>query len=124
MMVPDWSARPATQEVSFAGVAMFPLIFSILWTVASTVIIATNFEGLSPFERALAVLFPLFGLFAVRTSWLHWRRRSSLRIQENDGATWYVWIELDGSERRSTRDPRDDWDSDSGGDGSGDGGGD
>jgi hypothetical protein len=103
---------------------MFALIFSILWTVISTALLVSNLDALADWERALAVLFPLFGLFAIRASWLDLRRRRSLRVQEESGATWYVWLDLDGSERRSTRDPRDDWDSDGGGDGSGDGGGD
>jgi hypothetical protein len=67
-------------------------------------------------------LFPLAGLVATYGTWLAWRRRRSLRVEERDGTTWYVWIEIDGSERRSTKDPRDDWDSDADGDG-GDGGG-
>jgi hypothetical protein len=51
------------------------------------------------------------------------RRRGSLRRERGpDGAEVFVWIELDGSERRSTRDPRPDWDSAEGG-ADGDGGG-
>ncbi|MBF9059861.1 hypothetical protein HKCCSP123_11780 [Rhodobacterales bacterium HKCCSP123] len=101
---------------------MFALIFSILWTVGSTALILVNFDDLVGWERGVVLLFPLAGLFATHSAWLARRRRRSLRVETRDGTTWYVWVELDGSERRSTRDPRDDWDSD--GDGGGDGGGD
>jgi hypothetical protein len=37
----------------------------------------------------------------------------SLRVEEDRDSTWYVWVDFDGSTRRSTRDPREDWDSDS-----------
>lgn len=103
---------------------MFALVFCILWTVVSTALILGNFDDLVGWERTVALLFPLAGFIATTSAWLALRRRQSLRTETRDGATWYVWIDLDGSERRSTRDPRDDWDSDGGGDGSGDGGGD
>ena len=98
---------------------MYPLIFSILWTGVSTVLIFSNLEELAPWERGIALLFPLFGLFAIHATWVRWRRRRSLRVEEHGGSTWYVWIEIDGSPRRSRKDPRDDWDAD---DGDGDGG--
>jgi hypothetical protein len=98
---------------------MYALVFSVLWTVVSAFLIVTNIEDLDGWERGVALLFPLFGLFAIHASWLHWRRRRSLRIEQRDGMALYVWIELDGRECRSTKDPRDDWD---GGDGDGDGG--
>ena len=101
---------------------MYALVFCILWTVGSTALIFGNFDDLAVWERSLALLFPLGGFVATYCAWLAWRRRRSLRIETADGATWYVWIDLDGRECRSTRDPRDDWDSD--GDGGGDGGGD
>ena len=102
---------------------MYPLIFSILWTGVSAFLILSSLDQLAPWERGIALFFPLFGLFAIHVSWVHWRRRRSLRVEEDGGATWYVWIEIDGSLRRSKKDPRDDWDSDGGdGDGDGDGG--
>ena len=100
---------------------MFALLFSIFWTVGSTVLIVASFDQLADWERAVAMLFPAVGLILVHASWLRWRRRRSLRVEHCDGATYYVWVEIDGSERRSTKDPRDDWDSD-GGDGDGGGG--
>ena len=99
---------------------MFALAFCILWTVVGTALILGNFESLVGWERSVALMFPLAGLFATSMSWLVLRRRRSLKVEHRDGATWYVWIEFDGSERRSTKDPRDDWDSDGDGDGGGD----
>ncbi|NKX44777.1 hypothetical protein [Roseicyclus persicicus] len=100
--------------------AMYALIFAILWTVVSTALILGTLSELADWERALAILVPVFGLFAIRASWLALRRRRSLRVEQEGGLSVYVWIEMDGTERRSTRDPRDDWDGD--GDGDGDGG--
>jgi hypothetical protein len=102
---------------------MFGLIFSVLWTILSSILIFTNFDDLVGWERLIALAFPLFGVFAIHASWRYWRRHRSLRIEEDGGTTWYAWIEIDGSARRSTRDPRKDWDEDGAGDGSGDGGG-
>ena len=99
---------------------MFGLIFCILWTVGGTTLIVTNFGDLVGWERGVALLFPVAGLIATYFAWRDLRRRRSLRTETRDGTTWYVWIELDGSERRSTRDPRNDWDSDNGGDSGGD----
>lgn len=100
---------------------MFALVFCILWTVVSTALIVGNIDDLAGLERTLVLLFPLAGLYATYSAWRTLRRRRSLKIEHGDGATSYTWIELDGSARRSTKDPRDDWDSegDSGGDGGG-----
>jgi hypothetical protein len=123
MMMPDWSISPRPEPKKTGPAAMFALVFCILWTVVSTALIVGNFDDLVGWDRPIALMFPLAGLVATYGTWLAWRRRRSLRVEERDGVTWYVWIEIDGSERRSTKDPRDDWDSDGDGDG-GDGGGD
>ncbi|WP_442641951.1 hypothetical protein [Roseicyclus sp.] len=86
----------------------------------SAVLILPNMGDLAPWERALALLFPIFGLVAIHTAWVRWRRRRTLRIENDGETTWYVWIEIDGTPRRSTKDPREDWDAE--GDGDGDGG--
>ncbi|MFY9246954.1 MAG: hypothetical protein WAO88_14305, partial [Roseicyclus sp.] len=96
--------RTTTHRTELA--AMFALVFCILWTIVSTALILGSLDGLSGWERMVALLFPLGGLFATYSAWLAWRRCKSLRIETLDGATWYVWIELDGSKRRSTKDPR------------------
>ena len=102
---------------------MFALIFAILWTALSAALILSNLDELQPWERGVALLFPLFGLFAIHAAWVRLRRRRSLRVEEDGESTWYLWVEIDGTPRRSRKDPREDWDSD-GGDGDGDGGGD
>ncbi len=99
---------------------MFALIFCILWTVGSTALILANFDDLVGWERMVALLFPVAGLVATSSAWLVWRRSRSLRIEQRDGVTWYIWTELDGSAQRSPKDPRPDWESDGGGDGGGD----
>ena len=98
---------------------MGPFFFAVLWTTLSAALIIPNLGDLAPWERAAALLFPLFGLMLVHITWRWWRRRRSLRVEEAGGTTWYVWIEVDGNPRRSTRDPREEWDS---ADGDGDGG--
>jgi len=77
---------------------------------------------LAPLERAVFMIFPISGVVFTWISWLHLRRRRSLRMETIGAVTFYVWIDLDGTERREMKDPREDWDSD--GDGDGDGGGD
>ena len=103
---------------------MFPLIFSVLWTLGCALLIFSNFDQLGPLERPVAILFLLAGAFFVHTTWRQWRRRRSLRVETHGDSTWYVWVEFDGSTKRSTRDPREDWDSDGDGGDGGDGGGD
>jgi hypothetical protein len=119
MMVPEWAFMPTRDGIFRSADTMFPLIFSILWTVLSTVLIASTFSQLEGWERAFALLFPVFGLIFIHASWLRWRRRRTLRVEEEGGTTWYVWIELDGRPRRSTKDPRDEWDADDGDGGDG-----
>ena len=78
---------------------------------------------LGGFERAILFAFPVFGAFFTYVSWLHWRRYRSVRTEMVNGAVVYIWIELNGSETRSAKDPRPEWDAadgDSDGDSSGD----
>jgi hypothetical protein len=65
-----------------------------------------------------AVLLAVATGFALRRSGRKHRRRDSLRREDGGG---YVWIELDGSRRRSDTDPRDQWDKDDADDSDGDG---
>ncbi|MEM6973270.1 MAG: hypothetical protein AAF577_10745 [Pseudomonadota bacterium] len=103
--------------------AKFP--FMIFWTALSCAFLWAFWQDESvQDDMALMVLvhlFPLFGLIFMWVTWPYWRRRRSLRIEETGGVTVYIWIELDGSERRSETDPREEWDS-SEGDSDGDGG--
>jgi hypothetical protein len=91
------------------------LIFCILWTVLSTILIVGNFDDLVGWERLIALAVSRFSVFAIYATWRYVATppEPAGRGDAMD-VTWYVWIEIDGSERRSTRDPRDDWDSDGG----------
>lgn len=101
---------------------MARLIFAIFWTVLTTgILLRADLGDLNPLERLVLVALPLVGLFLVWSSWLYLRRARSLRTEIVGGTTVYVWTDFNGREERSTKDPRDDWDSD--GDGDGDGGG-
>ena len=102
---------------------MYPLIFAVLWTVLSMTLIVAGFDQIQAWERSVALIFPLAGCLFIHHAWRRLRRQRSLRIEVDRGVALYVWIDLDGTERRATTDPRDDWDGD-GGDGDGDGGGD
>lgn len=93
-------------------------VFATLWT-AVTLALAVAFGGeLEGWERAVFMLFPAFGAVFMWVTWRELRRRSSLRTEVVGGVTVYVWIDLDGRERRSQTDPRPDWD-DAEGDGDG-----
>ncbi|KPQ17258.1 MAG: hypothetical protein HLUCCO18_05395 [Rhodobacteraceae bacterium HLUCCO18] len=102
---------------------MFPPGFSFLWTAVCAWFLFATFDELSPLERSVGIGCVLIGLLLMRTTWLRWRRHRSLRVETDGDSTWYVWIEIDGTPRRSACDPRKDWDGDGDGDG-GDGGGD
>jgi uncharacterized membrane protein len=102
---------------------MFRFAFVTLWTgLALAMTLAVQDEA-DAFQRAFLILFTGFGAVFMVVTWRQWRRRRSLRTEVEGGVTVYVWIDLDGRERRSTDDPRPDWDA-ADGDGDGDGGGD
>ncbi len=109
---------------------MARLILSVIWTVFATGICIGLFlqerdAGNGLLVLALMVVFLLFGLVFMWDSVRRLRRRNSVRKVRENGADTYVWIEFDGTERRSRRDPREEWDAaDGDGDGGGDGGGD
>jgi hypothetical protein len=121
MLMPDCPAMDVASKPNRSGSAMAAFVVSILVTVLSLVVILSNLQNLTGVERAILVFFPFFGLVAIYASWRDLRRRRSLRVEKDGDSTWYVWVEFDGSTRRSTRDPREDWDAE--GDGDGDGGG-
>jgi hypothetical protein len=111
-------------EIACDGRGMGQLIFALLWTaIALSLLFFGGLETAAPWERALFMIFPISGIALTWASWRQWRRRRSLRVETAGGVSVYVWIEMDGTEHRSTKDPREDWDSDGDGDG-GDGGGD
>jgi hypothetical protein len=102
---------------------MFRLVFALLWTLGTLVLALATGDQVQGFELAMLYAFPVFGAGFTWMSWLHVRRRRSLRTEVEAGASVYVWIDLNGRECRSREDPRPGWD-DADGDGDGDGGGD
>jgi hypothetical protein len=94
-------------------------VFGTLWTALTLALLLATYDQMRGWERAVLALFPAFGAFFMWGSWRDLRRRRSLRTNVENGITIYFWIELDGRERRSSRDPRPDWDA---ADGDGDGG--
>ena len=103
------------------------MLFSLFWLTAVIVLTLATWGGAihteEPSVKWVLLGFVAFGVLVVYLSYRRHRRRKSLRIEEEDGTAVYVWVELDGSVRRSRKDPRDDWDGEDG-DGGGDGGGD
>ncbi|MFN3644824.1 MAG: hypothetical protein ACK4TB_18095 [Gemmobacter sp.] len=104
---------------------MARLIFSIVWTAAAlggVALIARDGAGaMLAFPAVVYVtVFPLFGVMAILLSLHDIRRRRTLRQVTENGVTVWVWIGLNGAERRAEADPVPDWDS-ADGDG-GDGG--
>ncbi|MEL6207580.1 MAG: hypothetical protein AAFR47_20035 [Pseudomonadota bacterium] len=103
---------------------MFRLLFSIAWTalalIGAIAMARENWDNdWSLAGYAFVILFPLSGVVFIWDSLRHYRRRKSVRKIDEDGSEAYVWIEFDGTERRSRRDPREEWDA---ADGDGDGG--
>ena len=97
------------------------MIFGTLWTAGCLYLLVTSLDGAAPWQQAVFVLFPAFGLLMIWSGYRSWRRWRSLRIETVGGVTIFVWVEFDGTPCRSTEDPRPDWDA---ADGDGDGGGD
>jgi hypothetical protein len=101
---------------------MFRFAFVTLWTGLALALTISVYDESDDIQRAALVLFTAFGAVFMLVTWRQWRRRRSLRTEVVGGATVYVWIDVDGRERRSGDDPRPGWDA-SDGDGDGDGGG-
>ena len=100
---------------------MFRLVFSTIWTGLPLAVLLSD-TGLQDWERAVLVLFVGVGLLFIWLNWRSLRRLRSLRTEREGDVTVYVWTELDGTERRSTRDPREDWARQDADDSDGDGG--
>jgi uncharacterized membrane protein len=98
---------------------MFHFAFVTLWTGLALVATLAVHDEADNLQRTVLILFTGFGAVLILVTWRQWRRRSSLRTEVEGGVTVYVWVDLDGRERRSTDDPRPDWDA---ADGDGDGG--
>ncbi|MEM9901856.1 MAG: hypothetical protein AAF865_10935 [Pseudomonadota bacterium] len=101
---------------------MVRFAFTVIWTLLVVGLALATFGEADSVTRAFLSAFALFGILGIYLSWPHARRERSLRKEKDGEVELFVWIELDGNERRSTTDPRPEWDAD--GDGDGDGGGD
>ena len=94
---------------------MYTLWFGIIWT-------ALAFAGLVFFRvepeyaqhewlvRMAMTLMPFAGFIVIWDGLRKLRRIRSVRREETPDGPVYVWTELDGSEKRSSEDPRPEWD--------------
>ena len=90
---------------------MNTLVFSLVWTVLMTTgvgyaLVRGDFDGQSTLFKLIFAVMPLVGLLFIWDSLRKLRRFRSVR--QKDGV--FVWTALDGSEGRSTPDPRIAWD--------------
>ncbi|MEL6323561.1 MAG: hypothetical protein AAFQ84_04960 [Pseudomonadota bacterium] len=93
------------------------LVFSIVWTVLAAIgTIAIwhdpKFGQEAPNVRRVLTALPIFGAGFVWWSWRRYRRYQSVRTQETELGTLYVWTDLDGTTKKSEIDPRIKWDED------------
>ncbi|WP_136442182.1 hypothetical protein [Pacificoceanicola onchidii] len=90
------------------------IVFSIVYTCGSVLIVLWAFIGQTegPVEliRFLSFFFVAGGLYALWLSVRRYKRRQSLRTQKTEFGIEFVWIDFDGSERRSSTDPTPQWD--------------
>ena len=94
---------------------MYTLWFGIVWT-------ALTFTGLFFFRvepeyaqhellvRIAMTLMPFAGFIVIWDGLRKLRRLRSVRREETPNGPVYVWTELNGSEMRSSKDPRQEWD--------------
>ncbi|MEL7202833.1 MAG: hypothetical protein AAFX07_05665 [Pseudomonadota bacterium] len=94
---------------------MYTLWFGIIWTVLA-------FTGLFFFRvepeyaqqellfRIVMTVMPFAGFIVIWDGLRKLCRFRSVRREETPGGPLYVWTELDGSEMRSSEDPRLEWD--------------
>ena len=90
---------------------MYTLGFSLIWTVLTTIGVVYayargDFAGESTLFQVIFAMMPLAGVVFIWDSLRKLRRFRSVR---QDGGE-FVWTELNGSEGRSTTDPRIAWD--------------
>jgi len=94
---------------------MYTLSFSIIWTVLAAV--GVFFFSREPvfalqpmFFQIFIIMMPLAGFLFIWDSLRKLRRFRSVRCQEDAGKPVCIWTDFDGSERRSSKDPRPAWD--------------
>jgi cyanate permease len=98
---------------------MFRFAFVTFWTAMVLALTLSVQDEVEDWERAVLVMLPAFGALFMLVTWRQWRRRRSLRTEVENGATIYVWTDVDGRERRSGDDPRPGWDASDEADGDG-----
>lgn len=95
------------------GHDVYTLGFGIIWTVLTAVLVIAfsrqdDFQAESTLFKVIMTLMPFAGLLVIWDGWRKLRRFSGVRQEGN----MFVWTELDGSVKRSTVDPRIQWDID------------
>jgi len=93
---------------------MNTLWFSIIWTVLAAVGVfffrkEPDFAHQPLFFQIIMTLLPLAGFLFIWVSLRKLRRFRSVRCEEDAGKPVYIWTDLDGTERRSPKDPRPAW---------------
>ncbi len=96
---------------------MHTLVFSIIWTALAALFVlffdldpGPEYQKHEQIGKVIFTAMPFVGLLFIWDSLRKLRRFRSVRCETIDAETFYVWTELNGSEKRSTVDPRIDWD--------------
>jgi len=94
---------------------MNTLVFNIIWTVLAAlgawfIAYEPDWQSQEAFVKIIFTAMPFAGLLFIWDSLRKLRRFRSVRCETIDNETVYVWTELNGSEKRSTVDPRIEWD--------------
>lgn len=96
---------------------MYTLGFSIIWTILAALFVlffeydpGPEFQKHEQIGQVIFTAMPFMGLLFIWDSFRKLRRFRSVRCETIKGETVYVWTELNGSEKRSTVDPRIVWD--------------
>jgi len=94
---------------------MYTLWFSIIWTVLAAVGVFfgwrnPEFAHQPSFVQIFLSMMPLAGFLFIWHSLRKLRRFRNVRCEENAVKPVYIWTDLDGTERRSSKDPRPAWD--------------
>ncbi|MEL6104184.1 MAG: hypothetical protein AAFV87_16965 [Pseudomonadota bacterium] len=96
---------------------MYTLVFSVLWTALMAIGVffissEVEYQQQEQLFKVVFTLTPFAGLLFIWDSVRKLRRYRSVRFESLDNETVYIWTELNGTEKRSTVDPRVQWDID------------
>lgn len=96
---------------------MYYFCFSIIWTILVALFVlffefdpGPEYQKHEQIGKVIFAAMPFVGLLFIWDSFRKLRRFRTVRCETIDGETVYVWTELNGSEKRSTVDPRIEWD--------------